>query len=115
MRILRNVLLMVFPLLIMINLYRFVFYSDEYTFRGLSFLHENLQSFPGLDLTFKMIEELQLLGTEISNMEVNSIFDIAKLVQAIFELIGRAVGIPIIIVVNVCMNLWWFIHTMFIA
>ena len=106
---------MVFPLLIMINLYRFVFYSDEYTFRGLSFLHENLQSFPGLDITFKVIEQVQLLGTEVANTKIDNVVDVFNAVRQIFRLLSIAIAVPFTLIVNVFMNLWWFIHTMFIA
>lgn len=109
MKILRNVILMVFPLLIMINLYRYFFYNTDYTFRGFSYLHQYFSTFPGLNGTFLVIETLQNTATTFENIRVESLLDVFDAISKFFSMVGLAFSIPIMIVVDVARDIFWFI------
>lgn len=116
MRILRNVVLITLPLLLMINLYRWAFspVDAEFTFKGLGFLHQNIQTFNGLDTTFAMFESIQEEASRFSNIDIDNIVDVFNAGVQLVKLIGMSLSIPIIIVVDIVRDIWWFIETMFI-
>lgn len=109
MRILRNVLLMVVPILLMINLYRFVFYNDEYTFRGFAYMHQYFSTFPGLNLTFTMLQRIQSTSTSFQTIKVESLLDVFDAINKVFEMIGLVFSVPIMIVVDVVRDILWAI------
>ena len=118
MRLLRNIVLIALPLLLMVNLYRWVFADSsgvEYTFKGFAFLHSRIQSFPGLDMTFTMFESIQEKATAFNDIEINSLLDVFTAVSNMAQLIGQAFSIPIMIVIDVVRDIWWFIDSMFIS
>lgn len=118
MRLLRNIVLIALPLLLMVNLYRWVFADSsgvEYTFKGFAFLHSRIQSFPGLDMTFKMFEIIQKNATAFNDIEINNVFDVFNAVSKMVQLLGQAFSIPIMIIIDVVRDIWWFIDSMFIS
>lgn len=117
MRLLRNIILMALPLMLMINLYRWVFADAsqvEYTFKGFSWLHRNIQSFPGLDITFKMFDLIQTYSSELSNMKIVNALDVLGAIGKVFDIIRIGFLVPIMIIVDIVRDIWWFISTMFI-
>lgn len=109
MKILRNVLLMIVPILLMINLYRFVFYNDEYTFRGFAYMHQYFSTFPGLSGTFNIIQVLQSTATSFESIRVESLLDVFDAINKLFTMLGLAFSIPIMIVVDVARDIFWAI------
>lgn len=102
--------MMVLPLLLMINIYRFVFTVDEvYTFKGLAYIHKYFSTFPGLNGTFMIIQTLQKTATSFETIRVASFLDILTAINNFFTMLGLAFSIPIMIVVDVVRDLWWFI------
>lgn len=117
MRILRNVLLIVLPILLMINLYRWAFASVddvEFSFKGISYIHEQIQTFHGLKSTLDIIDSIKATGTSFENLRIESVVDVFNAVGKLFQLIGMAFSIPVMLVVDVAWNVWWIIDVMFI-
>ena len=108
---------MALPLMLMINLYRWVFADVnqvEYTFKGFAWLHNHIQSFPALDTTFKMFDMIQEYASELGNIEVNNLLDVLDAIGKVIDIIQTGFLVPIMIVVDIVRDIWWFISTMFI-
>lgn len=105
---------MVVPLLILINVYRFVFYNDEYTFRGISYIHRYFSTFPGLNGTFIMLQTLQNTATSFESIKVESLLDVFDAINHLFTMLGLVFSIPVMIVVDVARDIWWFIQILWV-
>lgn len=117
MRLLRNLMLIIVPVMLMINLYIFVFKTNNaeaYEFKGISYIFEYFDTFPGLYLITGTIEDIQGLGTALSKLDVNDIGDVIDGFNKIIQLIGLVFATPILAIVNVFQMLWWFITLWFI-
>lgn len=117
MRLLRNLMLIIVPVMLMINLYIFVFKTNNaqvYEFKGISYIFEYFDTFPGIDLITGTIDDIQGLGTSLSKMEINDISDVFDGVGKILQIIGLVFAVPVLAIVNVFQMLWWFINLWFV-
>lgn len=117
MRLLRNILLILLPVLLMVNLYAFIINTNtgvEYEFKGISYILEKFDTFPGLDLVTGTIKELQSMITSFQNIKINNFADVFGAVGKLVSIIGTAVAVPFVALANLLQMLWWFVTIWFI-
>lgn len=101
---------MVLPLVLLVNLYRFVMFDDsEFVFKGFSYIHKYIGTFPGLSMTFNTIDNIQSTATSFENIRVESILDVFDALNHIMSMIGLAFSLPIMIIIDVARDIWWTI------
>lgn len=118
MRILRNVLLVIIPVILMVNIYRFTaiqqvndngFTNITYEFHGVSYLYEKMGTFPGISTTLDTINLIQGTATSIKSVEVGGLANVIDVVKQFFKMIGLVFSIPVMLIVDVVRNLIWIL------
>ena len=117
MRLLRNIICILVPVLLMVNLYAFVFKTSNggvYEFKGFAYLYKYFDTFPGLTLVTNTITELQKMTTDFKSIEINSFIDVFGAVGKLVSIVGTAFSVPFVFLANLFQMLWWFINIWFI-
>lgn len=121
MRLLRNIVLIVLPILLMVNIYNWIFTSSsggewvaQSNFKGFSYIHQYMTTFPGIDTTLTIINDIQENATAFNDIEIHNLLDLLTAISSLVELIGEAFSIPIMIIVDLVRDLYWFISVLFI-
>lgn len=110
-------MLIIVPVMLMINLYIFVFKTNNaqvYEFKGISYIFEYFDTFPGFDLVTKTIKSLMGLKTAFDDIEIKNIGDVFDAVGKLVSMFGVALSVPFVAIANVFQMLWWFINLWFV-
>ena len=112
MRLFRNIILITVPLMLMINLYVYIFgtYNEvTYEFRGISYVYNYLGTFPGLDLFYSGLDSIQRGFTQLRDIDFNDIGDVFNAVSKIVSVFGLIIAEPILFIIDLFQIVIWFI------
>ena len=109
MKILRNVVLLVFPILILVNLYRYIGYADTYTFKGFAYFHQYMSNFNALTYTLEMLDKLSVLNSEVQSIEVVDLPTFFQAFGMYFKMIGMGISVPFLVVADIVSDIIWVI------
>lgn len=115
MRILRNILLLVLPLIIFVNLYRFIVAdvgtNIEYEYKGIHYFFEYFTTFNGLGHTIDTLNTIKesVLSYVNSTTEVVDWFTFWDAVGNFFTLVGSVLSLPIWVLTDIVLDVMWFL------
>lgn len=117
MRILRNVLLILVPVVLLINLYVFASVNgskEVFTFKGVSYVHQYISTFPGVSTTINVLHTIETTSSAFASYEISSLVDLISAVASFFTMVGLVFSLPITILVDIVRNVLWFLNLFFI-
>lgn len=116
MRILRNCLMLVLPLLIFINLYRFVVIDQgvafgQFEYRGFHYLFERVSTFNGLTHTLETFTKIKdsVDSYMVSYVNVVDLITFFEAFGNFFKLVGTVLMIPVWLSADIILDIMWFI------
>ena len=109
MKLLRNVVLLVVPILLMVNLYRYIGYNGNLEFKGFAYLHEYLNNFNGLTFTLEMLDKLSALNSNIESVEVVDLVTFFQAFGMYLELIGRGIAVPFMVIADIVYDIFYVV------
>lgn len=108
MRILRNILLLTFPLALAITLYSFIINgnSEVSQYRGFAYIYESMQSFNGFDYFLDVLNKVGGYGSDFV-IAFNSA-DALNALWSLLKMIGYAFYVPVALIVSIVQIMLWF-------
>lgn len=111
MRILRNIILLVFPIAIMVSLYGFIINGSEVQYRGLTYIYNHFSTFPGLDTTFRAIDSIGEYATDlVEYFKEGAGLDV---IIQLFKVVAVAFVLPVTVIISIIQDIVWVLAMLF--